>query len=134
MRKQPRVLEHHADTAFVLGHENNGACVDQHAAVDLDAALVGPDQPGDHVDQRRLARTGRPEQCRQPPGALEAGIDGEIAEPMADVDEDAHSMSIRRPTRRASTSEATSAAIEMMMEISVSRSAPSSPPGTCVKV
>ena len=108
--------------------------IDQHAAVDLDAPLVGPDQPGDHVDQRRLAGARRSEQRRQPPGALEAGVDGEIAEPMADVDEDGHSMSIRRPTRRASTSEATSAAIEMTIEISVSRSAPSSPPGTCVKV
>ena len=38
------------------------------------------------------------------------------------------------PTRRASTSDAISAAIEMAIEISVSRSAPASPPGTCVRV
>ena len=134
MREEPRVLEHHADPPLVHRHDDAGGGVDQHAAFDRNAPLLRPDQSGNQVDQRRLARTRRPEQRRQPTGAFEIRFDEEIAEAMIDVDRERHSMSIRRPTRRARTSEATSATIEMTIEISVSRSAPASPPGTCVKV
>ena len=74
------------------------------------------------------------EQRGQPPAAFERRVELERAEPVPDVDRQRHSTSIRRPTRRASTSEAISATIEMAIEISVSRSAPASPPGTWVKV
>ena len=134
MRKQPRILEHHADAAFVLGYENSVAGVDQHPPVDGDAAALRADQPGDRVDQRGLAGTGRPEQRRQSARAFEGRIKNKAALMVTDVDRDTHSMSIRRPSRRANTSEATSAPIEMTMLMRVSRKAPSSPPGTCVNV
>ena len=55
-------------------------------------------------------------------------------EPLADVHRQRHPRSMLRLIRRAKTSEATSAAMATAIDTSVSRSAPSSPPGTWVKV
>ena len=117
----------------VLWHEDALCGVDQNAAACGDAARVRPDQPGDDVDQRGLARPGCAEQRGQLPAAFECGIELERAEPMPDVDRQRHSSSIRRPTRRASTSEAISATIETAME-TIRRNTPASPPGICVNV
>ncbi|MET3303344.1 hypothetical protein ABIF53_004359 [Bradyrhizobium japonicum] len=55
MREQPRVLEHIADAAAPGRHMNAGRGVVHGLAVDHDGAAVGPQEPGDHVDQRGLA-------------------------------------------------------------------------------
>ncbi len=134
MREQPRVLEDVADAAPVLGHEDARSRIGQHAPIGDDPALVRAQQPADQIDQRGLARARRAEQRGQPPARLEGRVEREGAEPVADVDLEAHSTSIRLPTRRASTSEAISATMAMTIEMRVRRSAPASPPGTWVKV
>ncbi len=60
-------------------------------------------------------------------------LEGALSVPDTNLQRRAHP-AMRRLTRRAITSEANSAATEMAIEISVSRSAPASPPGTWVKV
>ena len=135
VRKQPRVLEHIADPAPVLRHEDPRRSV---STSTRPSTAIRPSsgrlEPADQVDQRGLARAGRPEERGQPAGALEGGVEREGAEPVADLDRQRHSMSMRRLIRRAKTSEATSATMAMAIETSVSRSAPASPPGTWVKV
>ena len=103
-------------------------------AVDGDAALVGPDQAGDDVDQRVLPAPERPNSAVSRPAVSKRGVEREARR--ADggrrrrASFDVHAAG----SRRARTSEASSAAIAMAIETSVSRSAPASPPGTCVKV
>ena len=132
--KEPALLEDIADAALVLRHEDAALGVDEDLAVHADPRAVGPDQPGDGVDDRRLAGARVSEQRGQPPGRLERRVDLNVAEPVRDVDLEAH----RRPNRlaawRDSNSERSSAAIEMTIEIVIRRIAPASPPGTCVKV
>ena len=134
MRKQPRVLENIADTALVLGNEDARCRIGQHAPIGDDPALIRAQQPADQIDQRCLAGARRAEKRCQPPARLEGRVEREGAEPAADVDLEAHSISIRLPTRRAITSEAISATMAMTIEMRVRRSAPASPPGTWVKV
>ena len=97
---------------------------------------LGPDQAGDRVDQRGLARARAAEQRgRAAPSLRTRASSWKLAEPRAGSSTSSIAQpAIRAATRRASTSEASSAAIEIAIETSVSRSAPASPPGTCVKV
>src|SRR5919199_1789071 len=61
----------------------------------------------------------------------DARVQLEGPEAMADVDRKTHSIHHFWPTRRASNSDTTSAAMEMAIDTSVSRMAPRSPPGIC---
>ena len=110
------------------------AGVDERDAVERDAALVRPDQPGDDVDERGLAGARPAEQRDEPAAGLEAGIEQELAQAMLDVDCQRHSTSRRRLAQRAISSEASKASMEIATDTRVRRSAPASPPGTCVKV
>src|SRR5690606_4840761 len=47
VRKQPRILKHVADAASVRRQNESGMGIGQHAAVDLDAPPVRPDEAGD---------------------------------------------------------------------------------------
>ena len=85
MREEPCVLEHHADPPLVHRHEDAGRDVHEHASVNRDAPPLRAEQPGDQVDQRRLSRSRRTEQRRQPAGAFEIGLGREPAEPVMDV-------------------------------------------------
>ena len=134
MRKQARLLEDIADAAFVARNKNVSRSIEQNATVDDDAALVWRDHPGDDVDHRRLSRPRGAEQGRQPTRRREADLERKLLDPVADGNFNSHSISSRRPTRFAKISETSSAPIEIMIEIKVSRNAPASPPGTCVKV
>ena len=120
----------------MLRQDNTAFGVDQRLAIDADMTGIGADQPADDIDQRGLARARAAEQGCQASVGGEGGIEREVAEPVADGDVESgrHSISIRRPTIRAIHSEKKSAATEIAIEISVSRSAPASPPGTWVKV
>ena len=136
VREQPPFLEDVADAAPVLRHEDAALGVGQHVAVDDDAALLGPDQPGDDVDQRGLAGAGAAEQRGQPAlgsrtrRRARSRRAGAGPRPRASCQLQVQ----RAPVGAPAASEASSAAIEIAIETSVRRNAPASPPGTWVKV
>ncbi len=135
MRKQPALLEHIADAPAVRRHVDARRGIEQHRIVERDAAAIGRDQPGDQVDERGLAGAGGSEQRGHAARALELRGERELAEPLFDVDgEHRHSPWKRVPARRASHSEATSAASEIAIATSTRRPAAASPPGIWVKV
>ena len=55
VRKQPCVLEHVSDAAFVGCKVDTSAAVEHRVAVDLDPAVLGADQAGHHLDDAGLA-------------------------------------------------------------------------------
>ena len=133
MRKQPRVLEHVADAPPVRRHVDACGRVVQRFAVERDDAAVGPQQPGDHVDQRGLAGAGRAEQAGDAALAFERGFEREFAELFGDVDAQHGQFPCRRlVARRANHSEAIRAPIAITMEISTSRAAAVSPSGVWI--
>ena len=132
MRKKAAFLEHVADAALVRRDEHAAFGVGQGVAIDDDPAVLGPDQPGDRVDERALAGAGTAEQGGQPARALEFRVQREIAEPMADGDAEHQTPAARRVACCATASEANNAAIEIAIDTSVSRSAAISPPGDWV--
>ena len=133
VRKQPRLLEHIADAPSVRQQVDAVRGVHHHRVADADPRKVGPDQPGDDIDQRGLAATRGAEHGGDAAGAGERGFQGEVPETVADIDGEAHA-AIRCPARRARNSDTMRAASEMAIEMAVSLSAPASPPGTCVSV
>ena len=134
MREQAAFLEHVADAALVSRHEDAARRIDEACAVDEHRALLGTNEPGDDIDQRCLARPGAAEQCGEAATRLEARFEAEAAEGVPDVDRERHSISSRRLAERAISSEASSASMAIATDTAVRRSAPRSPPGTCVKV
>ena len=133
MRKQPRILKHVADPAAVRRHVNAFRRIVQRFAVERDDAAVGPQQAGDHVDQRGLAGAGRAEQAGDAALAFERGFQRELAELFCDVDAQHGQFPCRRfVARRANHSEAISAPIAITMEISTSRAAAVSPSGVWI--
>src|SRR5262245_3561812 len=79
MREQATVLKDIADAPAVLGHEDAALGVDQHLAVDGDAAAIGLYQAADDVDQSALARARASEKRRQSGSSREASADAEAA-------------------------------------------------------
>ena len=135
MREQAAFLEHIADAPPPGRHVDARCAVEQGLAVKHDAAAVGCEQPGDHVDQAGLAGAGGAEQSGGAARRLEGGLEREIAEPFFDVDrQHLYAPCSRAVARRANHSEAISAASEMTMATTTSLSAAASPPGTCVSV
>ncbi len=94
----------------------------------------GRSNPAMTLMKRGLARAGMPEKRDEPALGGELGIEREIAEPLKGADLDHAAIVSPRPALRARNSEVKRAAIEMKIDIAVSRSAPASPPGTCVNV
>ena len=88
-------------------------------AVDGDAARCRPDQPGDDVDQRGLAGAGRPNSAVSRPPLSKRASSAKSPSRWRDVDRERHSI-VHPAGRRAApaASEASSAAIEMAIEIS----------------
>src|ERR1051326_2905210 len=131
VRKQPRLLEHVADAARHRRHEDSGLAVEQHAAIDRDAAMARVQQPRDGVDEAGLARAGGSEQ-RRDARLLDAKIDvqREAGETVAKRDFDAHRPTSARTRRSASAARVTPISASMM-ESAERRAAPPSPPGVC---
>ena len=134
MRKQTALLEDVADPAAMARHEHAAGGVDQDLIANRYVSLLGAYQSSDDVDDRRLAGARPAEQRDQAAAGLETRIEQEVSEAMPDVDGQRHSTSRRRLTLRAISSDASRASIEIATETSVRRSAPASPPGTCVNV
>ena len=132
--EETSLLEDVADAPAMLRNEYPSVGIDQHGIVEDDPAAVGANDTGDDIDQRRLARAGAAEERREPPFGNEACLEQKGSKSVRDVDREAHSVHIFRPTRRASNSEMTTADIEIAIDTSVSRNAPVSPPGICVRV
>ena len=130
--EQPVLLKHIAKTPLLRGKVDALLAVEQDPARDRDAAIVGALEPGQHVDERRLAGARAAEQCGQPFGRGKPGIEGEVPEPAPDVDLDHPSPPMRRATRRARNSDATTATSASTIEITSSLAAPASPPGCWV--
>ncbi len=55
MRKQQRILQQQAHPAIAGGHLHPGPGIGQHPITGADHALIGPQQPRDHVQQGRLS-------------------------------------------------------------------------------
>ena len=134
VREETPLLEYVADAPAVFRNEQSALRVHQHRIVQDDPAAIGANHAGDDIDERGLARAGAAEKCRQPARGDEARLQQERPEPVRNVDREAHYADILSSTRRAINSEMTSAPIEMTIDTSVSRSAPVSPPGICVRV
>ncbi len=87
VRKQPRVLEHDAEFAPVHRQVDAARGVEEDGVADRDAAVLGAQQPGDQVDQGRLAGAAGPEQRGQPgQRQVEVGPVLDAAEAAAGVD------------------------------------------------
>ena len=135
MREQPALLEYVADAASMRRHVDAAGSVEQHRPVDGDGAAIGREQAGDHIHDRRLSRARRPEQRRHAARRIEAHGKFQRAKLLLHVDgEHDHSPWKRTVARRASHSEANSAANANTIAIKTSRPAAASPPGTWVKV
>ena len=103
-------------------------------AIDDHTPALGPEQSRDDVEERGFARAGMPKQRDEAALGRECGIEREAAKLLEGADFDHVATCRLRPARRARNSDANRAAIEMTMDMTVSRSAPASPPGTCVSV
>lgn len=134
MRKQPPILEHIAQPTMFGGDVEAQGRVEQHLAVDDDAARIGPGQSGHHVDDRGLARPRRPEQGGDPRPRLQRhlNLEGALPPMNAQVQHGLQPFS-RACTRRDRISAASSAVKATTTEMTHSRMAASSPPGTWVR-
>ena len=125
------VLEHVADAPPVRRHEHARTAVVQRAPAHDDAARSRTDEFGDDIEYGRLARAGGADQRDEARIAREFDVEQKVALPVREGDFN----HVSRPDpaiRRVSSSEATTARSAMAMAIRLSRSAPFSPPGTCV--
>ena len=135
VRKQPAFLEHIADAPAPGRHVDSRGTVEQHFAIELDAAAIRPHETGNHVDHAGLARARGAEQRGHAGFARERDVAARTRRgafrhrPRA-----CYSPCRRAVARRASHSDATSAAKQMTMATTTSLSASASPPGTCVNV
>ena len=135
MREQPPLLEHVADAAPVARHEDAARrCRPARRRRSSMRPWSGRISPAMTLTSEVLPAPERPNSAMSPPPVSKRASSRKFAEPVPDVDGQRHSTSRRRLARRASSSEASSASIEIATETSVRRSAPASPPGTCVKV
>ncbi|OIQ64409.1 hypothetical protein GALL_540400 [mine drainage metagenome] len=114
-------------------HKDPGGAIDKHAPIDADAARIRPQQSGDRVHHRGLARARAPEQRRHAPRRLERHIQREAVKLVAQRYRYRHAPDIRRATRVPTHSASNSAAIATTTEIATNRSAAPSAPGCCRK-
>src|SRR5690349_24546729 len=82
VREQAPLLEHVADAPAMFRDEDSTLGIDQRRIVENDAATVGTHDPGDHVDERGLARAGAAEESGEAPVRDEARLKRERTEPM----------------------------------------------------
>src|SRR5581483_5150488 len=127
------ILEHIADVPPPRRHVEALCGVVEHIAVNGDGAAIGPEQPGDHVDQRGLAGTRSAEQAGDAAFALEGGFKREFAESFSHVNPQHGQFPCSRAVaRRAKTSAPISAANAVTTETTTSRSAAVSPSGVWI--
>src|SRR5258708_22716071 len=99
------LLEDIADPTAVLRDEKPVLAVDQDLSVHDDAPTVRAQQSADDVDQRRLAGAGAAKQSGEPARGREARFEAERAQPVGDIDLDAHDPRTRWDARRAPNSD-----------------------------
>ena len=86
MRKQSIFLKDIAHPATMGGDPNAALGVEQYRPVDDDPSPFRAHQPGDHIDDRGLARSRAAEQCGETASAAKMDIELEGAEPVFDID------------------------------------------------
>ena len=131
MREQPPLLEDIAKAAAVGGQVAPQGAVGQDPVIDRDPPRIRSQQARDRVHDRGLARTGWPEQHRQPRGGVERHVQVEPGKPVGQADLQRHAPATRRATRRARTSDSSSAVMAMVIDTKTKRPAAASPPGAC---
>src|SRR5215472_4699120 len=133
MRKQEIVLEDVAEPSALRRHVDSACTVEQRFAIDGDAAALRAHRPGQHVDQRRLARARPSEQTEDGRLGLKCDVERKRADAPGYIDVDHGPVSVVTVgRRRAIHSAATSAAKESTTAMMLSRSACKSPLGVCV--
>src|SRR5438067_10320527 len=81
MGKQPTLLEDIADPPALRRQVDAGGGIIEPFVIEQDLTPIGPGQPGQHIDQRRLARARTAEERQETRrGAAEASGEAEIAE------------------------------------------------------
>src|ERR1700730_17302789 len=134
MRKEPSLLEDISEPASFRRDVDALIGGEQHLAANRDAPAIGPRQPGQQVDERRLARAGAAEQRGDAGGGRgEARLEQKGAEALLDVDLDQATPRTRRSRRRARSSGTTSPPIASSTDSRARRQAAVSPPGAWVR-
>ena len=135
MREEQIVLENVTEPSPVGREIDSALTVEERLAVDDDAPAQRTGDPGQRIDQARLARARAAEQADDRRVGLECNLEPEVAQHLRDVDID-HDRAPRTTAvfRRAIHSAATSATNERMTAITLRRSAWGSPLGVCVYV
>src|SRR5947209_3149112 len=109
MGKQQRILIDEPDAPPACRYIDAARRIEQRLPGDLDAPASRPHQPGNQVDQRRLAGAGGTEQADEAGIRLELCRERELAADDFDDDDD-HARPLTRATaRRCRSSETTSA-------------------------
>src|SRR5688572_409227 len=137
MGKQSCVLEHVTDAPPFGRQALAAARVFEHDAVDLDVRLVGGEQTGDDVDERRLAAAGAAEQADD---ARSRDVDRHVQRESiptlqcANAEHAGPQRPSSRCTRREMSSEINRPIRPSEKEIAASRAASASPSGVCSAV
>src|SRR6202040_2217959 len=129
MGKEPRVLKHATRTPQAGGNKDVGAGIDDHLAIDCDAAGLRPNEAGDRIDDGRLAGARRPEECRDAAELdVKGGIERETALRVTERNLDRHAPSAARMRRSANPARITPMSASAT-ERPARRAASISPPG-----
>src|SRR6185436_12944557 len=86
VRKEPPFLEHVADAATLRRHVDTARVIEYRLPIDLDNTAFRTNQPGNRIDERGLAGTRAPKQCRHAGCARERRIEYERAQPLVHRD------------------------------------------------
>ena len=121
MGKEASFLEDITDPAAMRRKEMPRRRVAPDLAGKGDAPARRPGEAGDQIDEGRLSRTGWPEERGQSRTDRQVGGQFEIPLGMTDIDLEHHAAPSRSASRRDTTSEATRAASDSPIEISVRR-------------
>src|SRR4029078_2171512 len=79
MRKKEGILKYVANSPLTPRQVDAAFRIDEDRAVDADAAMVGADEPGDHVEYCRFAGTRRPEERGYACAGAERDVESETA-------------------------------------------------------
>src|SRR6266567_2534453 len=131
VREKEVVLKDVSEAPLFRCDINGALAVEQHFAIDDDAAAPGTQDSGDGIDDGRLAGPRSPEQADDRSFSPKRHRELEIADAALDVDVD--HVRRRAKARRVSHSDAISAPMDSTTAIALNRSASASPPGACVR-
>ena len=86
MREKREMLKKHSDAAIACRHVNSFLGIEQHAAVERDAAPVGTLETRDAPQQHRFARAGGSENAQRRVARRECHVERELRQLFLDLD------------------------------------------------